>query len=462
MNKEISTINPESDLAELRDLKKILIDISGQVYRDLRFFYQSENKQQRREIMNGTVDIESNKIYGVLCRTLCKVVKKAGENANLNLDLITCDTDEFGHVDLLLTTKNGNRYIINCLSDLERIQIGMKTKRFASEEYYNERYKGLLTNISFLSDEENLEIDKDIGYFQLMYTDEFIDVLKGEFINFIEILNNDVDLRNFILGNGSTKEDVDKLSPEQITDLKLKFLLDFCNKRKGIIGHIELVRIYKLLSKQLFSKEERKLIRGYDCFLDKKSDTPLPNEKIWNVDEDRVRFLKLTVGDSIYLLTTSDDTYKKMSRGEYEQFFDKYNVHENELANSVGVITEAIRNKGVGVNLLKHMVLKRKLKKLDEEASKLSQNEIDTILLQIEQTDKNEEICFTVNNDSYAIKLEEISITVSVNGKESKYNYENDNLVEITAEKKITYKWIDEGRYLLEEAPPDNDNMEIG
>ena len=46
-------IDEGTDLAELRDLKKILIDVSKQVYRELRVFYQSENKLQRRKLVNS-------------------------------------------------------------------------------------------------------------------------------------------------------------------------------------------------------------------------------------------------------------------------------------------------------------------------------------------------------------------------------------------------------------------------
>ena len=96
---------------------------------------------------------------------MCKIIQEICVNQyGLDIELITCDTDEFGHVDILVTTQSGNKYIINCLSDLERIQLGMKTTRFASEEYFDERYSSLLdkSTISFLSEEEKRKIKNDV------------------------------------------------------------------------------------------------------------------------------------------------------------------------------------------------------------------------------------------------------------------------------------------------------------
>ena len=174
----------QKDIEELKLVKDVLIKVSKRVYRDLEFFYQADNKKQRRKIYNREINYDPNNSYGIVCNTLCKIIQEICVNQyGLDIELITCDTDEFGHVDILVTTQSGNKYIINCLSDLERIQLGMKTTRFASEEYFDERYSSLLdkSTISFLSEEEKRKIDEDIGYLQLMYMDDFFDMLKSEF-----------------------------------------------------------------------------------------------------------------------------------------------------------------------------------------------------------------------------------------------------------------------------------------
>ena len=445
--------NKQNDIEELKIVKKILIEVSKNVYRDLEFFYQSENKPQRRKIYNRQINYDSQNLYGVICKTLCEIVKEKCKNEHkLDIELISCDTDEFGHVDLLLTTKNGNKYIINCLSDLERIQMEMKTTRFATEEYFDERYIELLdkSTISFLSEEENMEIDKSIGYCNSIYMDDFFNRLKVEFNGLNETLKDDETLRKILLGEEAKVEDVEKLSVEQLTNIKLKFLLDFCNQRAGLIGHIELIRIYKILSKELFLKDELKKIQASDCFFDKKEKSF--EEDVWNVKEDRVRFLKLKVGEDVYLLTTVNNTHKHMNIEEYENFKNANNVYEKAITRAFGTISETIRNKGVGVNILKHTIVDRIIKELDNKAGSISKKKQQKILKKIQQSDPNN-IDFQLGEEKISIELGAEQMVIVINGEQSTYSFKDDNLVKVDANGVCLYVWKDEGEYDSREMP---------
>lgn len=229
-----------------------------------------------------------------------------------------------------------------------------------------------------------------------------------------------------------------------MTDLKLRFLLDFCNQRAGLIGHIELIRIYKLLSKQLFSKDERKIMHASDCFFDRNEKEF--EEDVWNTREDRVRFLKLSVEDDVYIVTTADNTYMHMSAKEYEEFKKDNNVHEKNISKTVGIISEAIRNKGIGVNILKHSSVIKKIKELDSMANSISPEELDKISTQIQQANPNC-ITFELNKCQVFIKLNETQVTIEINGMRSVYSFENDELIEINQNGKFKHTWIDEGKY---------------
>lgn len=437
----------QRDIEELKIVKAVLVKVSKNVYRDLECFYQADNKKQRRKIYNREIDYDSNDSYGVVCNTLCKIIQEiCVDEHGLDIKLVTCDTDEFGHVDVLVTTKSGKKYIINCLSDLERIQLGMKTTRFASEEYFDERYSQLLdkSTISFLSEEENKKIDEDIGYFQLVYMDNFFDMIKSEFDELKSILQKDELLRKFLLGEEVQAEDVQNLTLEQLTNLKLRFLLDFCNQRAGLIGHIELIRIYKLLSKQLFSKDERQIINAADCFFDR--DEKEFDEDIWSVKEKRVRFLKLKVKDDIYIVTTVNNTYIHMSMQEYEEFRKENNVYEKTISSLYGIISEAIRNKGIGVNILKHTSVIRKIKELDSMASSVSTEGLAKIVEQIQQANPNC-IAFELKKCPIFIKLDEMQITIEINGDSFVYSFEGDELIEKNKIGTFKHIWRDEGKY---------------
>lgn len=440
----------QEDIEDLQKIKQVLIQVSKNVYRDLEFFYQADNKKQRRKIYNKEIEYSPENSYAIVCRTLCSIVKDiCVKEYNLNVGLIKCDTDEFGHVDILFTAKSGHKYIINCLSDLERIQFGMKSKRFAKEKYFDERYSNSLNKeeFRFLSDEEEKQIDENIGYYKYMYMDELFGLLRNEFDNLKNILKEDEKVRKMLLGEDFQKEDIDNITFEQLLNKKVRFLLDFCNKREGIIGHIELVRMYKLLSKQLFTKEELKKIQVADCFFDKKEKSP--KEEIWNTGEDRTRFLRLRIEDDVYIITTKENTYLQMNPQEYEKFKKENDVYEKDISNIAGVISENIRNKGIGVNILKHKNVWKRLKDLDDLANNVNPEELDEIEKQIQEC-SSEKIIFELQGKTISIKLDEEQIDISVNEEHSSYKYENDELIEITEKGKFRHHYEDEGKYTIE------------
>ena len=440
----------QEDIKDLQKIKQVLIQVSKNVYRDLKFFYQADNKEQRRKIYNKEIEYSPDNSYAIVCKTLCNIVKDiCVKEYNLNVELINCDTDEFGHKDILFTAKSGHKYIINCLSDLERIQLGMKANRFAKEKYFGERYGNILNKdeFCFLSDEEEKQIDENIGYFQYMYMDDFFRLLRSEFDNLKNTLKEDETLRKMLLGEDVKKEDINNITFEQLINTKVQFLLDFCNKRKNIIGHIELVRIYKLLSKLLFTKEELKTIQTADCFFDKKENTP--KEEIWNTGEERTRFLRLKIEDDVYILTTKDNTYLQMTSQEYEKFKQENDVYEKDLSNISGVISESIRNKGIGVNILKHKNVWKRLKDLDDIANNINPEELDKIEKQIQES-SSDNITFELEGKTITIKLDEAQVDIDVNEEHSSYKFENDELIEMTDKGNFRHHYEDEGKYTIE------------
>ena len=440
----------QEDMKDLQKIKQVLIQVSKNVYRDLKFFYQADNKEQRRKIYNKEFKYNPEKSYAIVCRTLCTIVRDICVNDyNLNVKLIKCDTDEFGHVDIMFTAKSGRKYIINCLSDLERIQFDMKANRFAKEKYFDERYGNLLKKeeFGFLSDEESKQIDENIGYFHYMYMDEFFSLLRSEFDNLKNTLKEDETFRKMFLGENAKKEDIDNLTLENLINVKARFLLDFCNQRKGVIGHIELVRMYKLLSKLLFTKEELKEIHVADCFFDKKESSP--KEKIWNTGEERTRFLRLKIEDDIYIVTTKDNTYLQMTEKEYEELKKENDVYERDISNITGIISESIRNKGIGVNILKHKNVWKRLKELDDMANNINPEELDRIETQIQECSSGN-ITFKLQEKTITIKLDEEQVDFSIDGEKSSYKYLDDELIEETENGTFRHHFEDEGKYTIE------------
>lgn len=438
-------IDKKQDMQELKIVRRVLIESSAQVYRNLEFFYQAENIEQRREIYNRNETLEKGKTYAIVCKTFCEMIKKKLiEDYQINVETITCDSDEFGHVDILVTTKSGNKYIINCLSDLERIQMNMSSKRFASEKYYLERYANL-DNISFLTKEELKEIDEELGYYQGIYMDEIIDMLADEYAQIRDILKENRDLRETLLGENYTEEMVDSLNDNDITNAKLNFLCEFFNDRRGIIGHIELVRIYKYFYRKLFDFNEQKNIKLYNAFFDSNREE---DEEIFNTQNNRVRFLVIQTADTVILLSTVSNVYKKINIEEWNEFQKERNVKVVPIATSKETISETLRNKGIAVNIMKHEIVKRRLRQWDERIlGTLSEQETTNFLAEIEKQGNTVRFGDKEGNQ-YEIELGENYIIIKENNTQTLYYYENGILVaKNNDENPKGYTWKDEGEY---------------
>lgn len=429
------------DVRILSVIRKVIIDMSMCSYRDLKFFLQSENKEQRRKIYNKELVYEEGKRYSVVCNNFCYMIRNyLVDKYGFDVEVITCDNDEFGHRDILVTIGN-NKYIINCLSDLERNQMGMRPLRFASEKYYLERYADCLDNISFLTKDEVMNIDKSIGFYSDFYFDEVIDVLKKEFDKFDEYLNNDLGLKNNLVGFFEIK-DFDYLK------LKVLFLCKYFNQKYGLIGHIEFMRICKLLFKHLFTKEELSKIKIDNCFFDKKCNNKY--EEIFECDDDRVRFVSITLDDSVFIVSVKSDNFSYKTLEDWNHFKFENKVYSCSMVCLTESISEVLRNKGIGVNILKHYVVKEKLSMLDSLfLSHLSFCDVSKFINNISK--QGNCICLgSVDGIMYQINLYDDKIEFCENNSVVSYYYSDDNLVEEyndNPSKSILYVWNDECNY---------------
>ena len=439
-------MHSENDIKMLTNVRKYLIDISKRVYRDYNFFFQAENREQRREIYNHVVNVDDSfKSYPVVCKSCCEMIKKDLVSLyGYNVEVISCDNDEFGHCDILVC--GDKKYIINCLSDLELNQIGMKSNRFASLEYCKERYPELLDDdsIGFLSNDLLQGIDKSIGYYDGMYFDEVIDRLSIEFRDFKKYLIDDDGLRQILLGDVSIS-DVQNLDTLEMLKVKFKFLCNYFNGRANIIGHIELIRVYKLLMKKFFSKEELKYIKWSNCFFDKKDDVQCVS--VFNTNNQRIRFISFEVGDMVYLISTVSNEFVYMSVSEWEQFKVFNNVVVSSISGSKDSISEYLRNKGIGVNIMKHSVVKKILNDIEDCIfNNKSEFEKQEILDDIYNQGNNVILTDDFGNN-YCIFLDNYFIKITINDDSYIYYFIDDDMNMSNYDEKVVYKWKDEGKY---------------
>ena len=439
-------MHSKNDIDMLTNVRKYLVDISRRVYRDYKFFFQAENREQRREIYNRSVSIgDSSCYYPVVCKSFCEVIcKNLISLYGYDVRVISCDSDEFGHCDILVC--GDQKYIINCLSDLELNQLGMRSNRFASIDYCKERYPQLLCDdgFGFLDFDELKEIDKSIGYYNGMYFDDVIERLAIELSDFKKYLIDDDAFRKILICDASI-DDVYNLSTLEILKIKFKFLCNYFNGRENIIGHIELIRVYKLLMKRFFSKEELKYIKWNNCFFDRKDN--IEYLSIFNTNNSRVRFISFEIDDVVYLVSTVGNNYICMSNSEWNDFKYSNNVVVNSINGSKDSISEYLRNKGIGVNIMKHSVVKKMLNDIEDcifcnKSDSYKKKVLDDIYNQ-----GNKIVLVDDYNNCYCIFLDNYFIKITINDDSYIYYYIDDNMNMSNYDERIIYKWKDECAY---------------
>lgn len=493
-----------TDIEMLKIVRRYLIDTSTKVYRDYKFFLQAENIPQRRKIYNSRVDLNSKEApQQVVCKTLCELAKRdLTEKYNLDVELITCDNDEFGHYDILVTNPaTGHKFVINCFSDLELNQCGMRSKRFASKAYIEERYPEKIDEYSYITKEQLKEIDEELGYLEYgMYFDEYIALLAKEFENIKEHLVDDIGLRRSLdiyldIDNNCEecfknrqainqqirettdpkeiqilrdylqvidrqesvfrdyiKKIIDQFTTEDILHLKFEFLSRFFNDRGKIKGHIELTRFFKILIRKFFTAEEIDKFRAYNCYFDRdssKKGIPLFS----SFPDSRVRFICFDLSDTVFLASTTNKESLKMGKSEWESFKKINNVVCSQINTSPNTLAEVLRNEGIGVNILKHAVLKKKISNIEDivfgdmssQQTKMSPNSVSVLNGDLKINSPDGRV--------FEILLNPDKIVISVDGKQTTYFYEGDTLTRIDEDGRFQYIWKDEGKYERIECP---------
>ena len=224
----------------------------------------------------------------------------------LKTELISPFSDEFRHIDLMITTKTGKRYIVDCLADLVEMQVGLKTNKFASKEYYDKTYKETYKNISFLTDEELEEIDNKIGYKnENSYLDKKLDEIKKYFDN---------------SNNGQAIDSEDKIIGD-----KVKYICEHLNNRNRINGIVDLVMYINTVISKVFSKEEKRKIQVLNFFVDEKDIINKELDLILDKKDKRNRGVAINTGNK-YFIMGLNPLFKEYNTNEWNDI-----VNENKI-----------------------------------------------------------------------------------------------------------------------------------
>lgn len=120
------------DLSDMALVRYVMKEASKIFYRDYTFFLNKENINNRADIYDKEIDLSNIQEFNIVCKSYCNIIKELlKQNYDIDVELISPFNDRFRHVDLLIKTKGGNRYIVDPLTDLIEMQVGMRTNNFA-------------------------------------------------------------------------------------------------------------------------------------------------------------------------------------------------------------------------------------------------------------------------------------------------------------------------------------------
>ena len=239
--------------------------------------------KERKRIYNKEFDLKNIEDYDIVCKSYCNIIKELLlKKYDIHSELISSFNDEFRHVDLLIRTKTGRKYIVDPLNDLIEMQVGLRTNNFASKNYYEKVYSKTIKEISFLDEKQLEEIDKKIDYIKNeKYLDDLFFEFKNKIDNLDDLLKEDDKFAKKLLGREYNGE---KILQDEKTVLKLKIISKVLNNRKYLNGIVDLLMYSKIVVGQLFDEREQEKIKVCSFWADSKDIT---NDKLNNLLEDK-------------------------------------------------------------------------------------------------------------------------------------------------------------------------------
>lgn len=312
------------DMYELALVRYVMKEASKFFYRDYTFFLNKENIKDRDDLYNKKIDISDEKDFSIVCKSYCDVIKELLKQLyGIDSEIISAFDDRFRHVDLMIKTKSGKKYIVDPLTDLVEMQVGLRTNNFTSKKYYESFYAKILEDISFLTDEGLEQIDNRIGYKNdSIYLDEYLDRLRINLDNPEMLLKDNEQIAITLLGS---KYDGRQLLDNEKIELKLKYICNYLNNRRYINGFVDLIMFSKITIKKLFSEEEQKRFNFQSFFVD---ETDLNNKELENIIQNtgtRKRGCVINFNGKNYIFSLNQDTLIK-NDDEWQDMVEKNKI----------------------------------------------------------------------------------------------------------------------------------------
>lgn len=415
----------DEDLRELAIVRKLLLELSKIFYRDTTFFLNKENLQERSRIYNKKIKINMVNDFSIVCNTYSQIVNDLLNTIfKIQSELISPNSDTYRHVDIIITTASGKRYIVDPLMDLVNFQSGMRTTEFASEMKFAKQYKDKFEfeNIAFLKEDEINKIDEVIGYKNGIYVDDFLNLISDDFSDMKNFLRKNPKLSAELLKNERTiiNENSNKPLEQKLDIISLKIY-----SGQNFHSIADLIIYIKKINEILLSNNEiqRLLIKSF--FIDSKD---IKNKKLlsfFKSCENRKRGVMVNLDDLNYIYTFGTNDFLKLTQENWNSLVKENNIFIKEVYHVK--MLQSMKNYGVDRNLLHHSEFLRLFSLIEKNSEKNNINLLEYVKLDETFVEVNYErrLKFFIENNTLAIldieKNEKFNVEYSDEGRKINY-----------------------------------------
>lgn len=281
----------KNNFTELEKIRYVYLDLGQRLSFNLNFSFGNREKQKEiynRAKSNNFVEEDFKNNNGI-CNSMSYMLEKILTELGVNIRTVTAPLDEryCAHTYNVVTSQDGEEYIIDLQEDLENIQSHSFTKNFGRSTE-----KDKLPPITRMDIEK---VDKKLGAIKddFYYADEYLHLIKTV--------------------SDSIKE----------IDQKAEFVFENLEAYDAPkMEYAERKWHHEKLLKELFSEKELKKIHQIDCY----RKTPEGREY------QNCIVVELSGKTDIYLFSKEESRYKKISMEEFAK------EKENGLVNMEGIL----------------------------------------------------------------------------------------------------------------------------
>lgn len=251
--KLLDTINDEWTIRE--KAKSLYRSIGKIIQYDERFAY-SQNKELLEKIYYRNVSIEQDEDVNLVCRTANMIYLELLTRLDIKAELIKkksttkrpIQVDDYA---LVFYDEFNNKIYTNIIGDIENCKQGMQTEYFGITKNNYESAQ----DVTFISYEENILIDKKINELNLYYSNILFSLLNDE-------VKNTSNFKKFLFSIGI---DASKLNRDTILKLKLHYITKYIKYDNKSSGITEIKKFYqKLFWLGIIDKTEEKRFKTYE------------------------------------------------------------------------------------------------------------------------------------------------------------------------------------------------------